>query len=44
MEIKTKTKDKKNRWWIYDVFEFFINVMEILFYLPRGVMRFMRDL
>ncbi len=42
--MKVKTKDKKNRWWIYDVFEFFIGVMEMLFYLPRGVLRFMKDL
>lgn len=44
MEVKTKMKDKKDRWWIYDIFEFFIGVMEILFYLPREVLRFMKDL
>lgn len=44
MEIKTKTKEKKDRWWIFEVIDFFVGIVEILFYLPRVVFRFLRDL
>ncbi|WP_185960096.1 hypothetical protein [Planococcus soli] len=46
MEIETKKKEKKkkkDRWWIADVFEFFISIFEILFYLPRLVLRFLMN-
>lgn len=42
MEIETKTKEKKekkDRWWIVDVLDFF----ELFFFLPRLVLRFFRD-
>lgn len=43
MEIETKKKEKKDRWWIVEVFDFFISIFEILFYIPRMVLRFLRD-
>ncbi|MGE6369644.1 hypothetical protein ACQKDD_11305 [Planococcus kocurii] len=36
MEIKTKEKEKKDRWWIFDVI---LEGLEILFYIPRLVLR-----
>lgn len=44
MEIKTKTKEKKDGWWIFDVIDFFIGILEILLYLPRMVFRFLKEL
>ncbi|MGH2318712.1 hypothetical protein ACRC6Q_13140 [Planococcus sp. SE5232] len=44
MAIKTKTKEKKDRWWIFDVIDFFVGIFEILFYLPRMVFRFLKEL
>ncbi|MGK7379640.1 hypothetical protein ACSFXN_17630 [Planococcus sp. 1R117A] len=39
-----KKKEKKDRWWIWDVFEFFIGVLEIFLYIPRLVIRIVREL
>lgn len=36
MEIKTKEKEKKDRWWIVDVI---LESLEILFVIPRFVLR-----
>lgn len=44
MKIKTKSKEKKDRWWIFDVIDFFIGIVEILFYLPRLFFRFIKEL
>jgi len=44
MEIKSKEKEKKDRWWILDVVEFIVEGLELLFVLPRVVFRFLRDL
>ncbi|WP_276323892.1 hypothetical protein [Planococcus halocryophilus] len=41
MEIKTK---RKNRGWIFDVIEFILEGLELLFVLPRMVFRFLKDL
>lgn len=43
MAIKTKTKEKKDRWWIFEVVDFFIGIVEILLYLPRLVFRFFKE-
>ncbi|MDN7246140.1 hypothetical protein QWY16_03075 [Planococcus shenhongbingii] len=39
-----KKKEKKDRWWIWDVFEFFIDMLDILLYIPRYVIRLVREL
>lgn len=44
MEIEKKErKEKKDRWWILEVFDFFFSVIELVFYLPRLVFRFLKD-
>ncbi|AIY04437.1 hypothetical protein Plano_0472 [Planococcus sp. PAMC 21323] len=44
MEIKTKTKEKKSRWWIFDVIEFILGCLELIYFLPRMVFRFLKEL
>ena len=44
MEIKSKEKEKKDRWWVFDVIEFIVEGLELLFFLPRMVFRFLKDL
>lgn len=42
MEIETKKKEKKEKkdhWWIVDAIDFF----EVLFFLPRLILRFLKD-
>ncbi len=36
MELKTKEKEKKDHWWLFDVV---LESLEILFYIPRMVLR-----
>lgn len=35
MDIKTKTKEKKSRWWIFDVV---LEIFELMIYIPRFVL------
>lgn len=44
MEIKSKEKEKKDRWWFFDVVEFIVEGLEMLFVLPRMVFRCLKDL
>lgn len=36
MEIKTKEKEKKDRWWIVDVI---LEIVELVFVIPRVVLQ-----
>jgi len=44
MAIKTRSKDKKDRWRIFDVIDFFTSIVDVIFFLPRSVFRFLKEL
>lgn len=44
MKKKGQAKEKKNRTWIWDVAEFFLGIAEIVLYIPRIIIRIVREL
>jgi hypothetical protein len=40
---KRRKQEQKDRWWIWDVIEFFIDILEILLFIPRFVFRVVRE-
>ncbi|MDN7227233.1 hypothetical protein QWY15_08025 [Planococcus sp. N064] len=43
MEKKRRKKEKKDRWWIWDVVEFFLELLDLLLYIPRLIIRIVRE-
>ncbi|MCP2035362.1 hypothetical protein L1279_002373 [Planomicrobium sp. HSC-17F08] len=43
MEKKRRRKDKKDRWRIWDVVEFFLELLDLILYIPRLIIRVVRE-
>lgn len=43
MAIDSKSKETKDRWWIFDIVEFLLGMLEIVVCIPRLVFRFLKD-
>lgn len=44
MKKKRWRKEKSDRTWIWDVAEFFLGIAEIVLYIPRIIIRVVREL